>query len=133
MALIVASGETGLNGTRASWARVPIILLNYTCWWSVPRWTKKKGYSSSPSSSTPKSGRCLFITQTVSLGQIFQNLMLMGHFGRMIGVQTALHSSTGCTVLNCVAQPTVTTDKITRFLTIFFFVVWTWFDYIYFK
>ena len=70
-----------IDGTRASWARVPIILLNYTCWWSVPRWTKKKGYSSSPSSSTPKSGRCLIITQTVSLGQIFHNLMLMGHFG----------------------------------------------------
>ena len=81
MALIVASGETGLNGTRASWARVPISFLNYTCWWSGATWTKKRGYSSSPSSSTPKSGRWLIISQTVFLGQIFLNLMLMGHFG----------------------------------------------------
>ena len=42
---------------------------------------KKMGYSSSPSSSTPKSGRWLIISQTVLLGQIFLQLMLMGHFG----------------------------------------------------
>ena len=42
---------------------------------------KKKEYSSSPSSSTPKSGRWLIISQTVLLGQIFLQLMLMGHFG----------------------------------------------------
>ena len=42
---------------------------------------KKRGYSSSPSSSTPKSGISLLISQTVFLGQIFLQLMLMGHFG----------------------------------------------------
>ena len=39
-------------------------------------------YSSSPSSSTPKSGRYLIITQTVFQAQIFPTLMLMGHFAR---------------------------------------------------
>ena len=42
---------------------------------------KKRGYSSSPSSSTPKSGRQLIITQTVFQAQIFSKFMLMGHFG----------------------------------------------------
>ena len=42
---------------------------------------KKRGYSSSPSSSTPKSGRYLIITQTVFQAQIFSKFMLMGHFG----------------------------------------------------
>ena len=54
---------------------------NFRCQRQVPRWTKKMGYSSSLSSSTPKSGRCLIISQTVLLGQIFLQLMLMGHFG----------------------------------------------------
>ena len=43
---------------------------------------KKREYSSSPSSSTRKSGISLLISQTVFLGQIFLQLMLMGHFGR---------------------------------------------------
>ena len=54
---------------------------NFRCQRQVPRWTKKMGYSSSPSSSTPKNGRWLIISQTVLLGQIFLQLMLMGHFG----------------------------------------------------
>ena len=58
-----------------------LLFKNYRCQRQVPRWTKKMGYSSSPSSSTPKSGRWLIISQTVLLGQIFLQLMLMGHFG----------------------------------------------------
>ena len=58
-----------------------LVFKNFRCQRQVPRWTKKKGYSSSPSSSTPKSGRWLIISQTVLLGQIFLQLMLMGHFG----------------------------------------------------
>ena len=50
---------------------------------------KKKGYSSSPSSSTPKSGRWPIISQTVLLGQIFLQLMLMGHFGPNISTINA--------------------------------------------
>ena len=42
---------------------------------------KKRGYSSSPSSSTPKSGISLLISQTVFQAQIFSKFMLMGHFG----------------------------------------------------
>ena len=57
---------------------------NFRCQRQVPRWTKKMGYSSSPSSSTPKSGRWLIISQTVLLGQIFLQLMLMGHFGHFL-------------------------------------------------
>ena len=41
---------------------------------------KKREYSSSPSSSTRKSGISLYISQTVFRAQIFQKLMLMGHF-----------------------------------------------------
>ena len=58
-----------------------LLFKNGWCQRQVPRWTKKMGYSSSPSSSTPKSGRWLIISQTVLLGQIFLQLMLMGHFG----------------------------------------------------
>ena len=42
---------------------------------------KKRGYSSSPSSSTRKSGISLLISQTVFQAQIFSKFMLMGHFG----------------------------------------------------
>ena len=38
------------------------------------------GYSSSPSSSTTKSGISLYISETMFRAQIFQILMLMGHF-----------------------------------------------------
>ena len=41
------------------------------------------GYSSSPSWSTTKSGISLYISQTVFRVQIFQILMLMGHFALM--------------------------------------------------
>ena len=37
-------------------------------------------YSSSPSSSTTKSGRSLYCSKTVFLGKIFQELMVFGHF-----------------------------------------------------
>ena len=60
---------------------------NFRCQRQVPRWTKKMGYSSSLNSSTPNGGRCLIISQTVLLGQIFLQLMLMGHFGRAVGVK----------------------------------------------
>ena len=80
MVLSVASGETWLNGAQASWARVPISFLNSWCWCQVPRWIKKRGYSSLVSSSTRKSGICLIISQTVFWAQIFPKLMLMGHF-----------------------------------------------------
>ena len=51
------------------------------------------GYSSSPSSSTPKSGRWLIISQTVLLGQIFLQLMLMGHFGQVLLPSVTLRAS----------------------------------------
>ena len=63
-----------------------LLFKNGWCQRQVPRWTKKMGYSSSPSSSTPKSGRWLIISQIVLLGQIFLQLMLMGHFGQFLTV-----------------------------------------------
>ena len=47
---------------------------------STGRWIKKIWYSSSPSSSTRKSGRFLYCSETVFLGKIFSKLMIMGHF-----------------------------------------------------
>ena len=67
-----------------------LVFKNFRCQRQVPRWTKKKGYSSSPSSSTPKSGRWLIISQTVLLGQIFLQLMLMGHFGHDMSKENGL-------------------------------------------
>ena len=78
--LSVGNRETWLSSTRASWAWVPSFFLNSRCQRQVPRWNKKMGYSSSPSSSTTKSGTFLYISQTVFRAQIFQKLMLMGHF-----------------------------------------------------
>ena len=41
---------------------------------------KKTWYPSSPNSSTRKSGRFLYCSETVFLGKIFPKLMVMGHF-----------------------------------------------------
>ena len=72
-----------------------LVFKNFRCQRQVPRWTKKKGYSSSPSSSTPKSGRWLIISQTVLLGQIFLQLMLMGHFGQGLAIQVSIELLVG--------------------------------------
>ena len=45
---------------------------------------KKMGYSSLVSSSTTKGGTSLIISETVFRAQLFPNLVLMGHFGRII-------------------------------------------------
>ena len=57
--------ETWLSSTRVSWARVPSLFFKFRCQRQVPRWNRKMGYSSSPSSSTTKSGTFLYISQTV--------------------------------------------------------------------
>ena len=80
MVLSVASGETRLNGTRASWARVPISFLNSKRRWSGATWMKKRGYSCLVSSSNTKSGPYLNISETVLRTQLFPKLVLMGHF-----------------------------------------------------
>ena len=80
------------DGTRASWAQV--LFKQYSSPWCsstkpifnspFPRQRAtvdlKKWYSSSPSSSTIKSGRLLYCSETVFLGKIFPKLMVMGHF-----------------------------------------------------
>ena len=50
---------------------------------SRPGWIKKTWYSSSPSSSTRKSGIYLIISQTVFWAQIFRKWMVMGHFAHV--------------------------------------------------
>ena len=50
----------------------------------IPRWIKKIWYSSSPSSSTKKSGRLLYCSETVFLSKIFPKLEGNGHFALYI-------------------------------------------------